>query len=171
MREVDCDRESLDVRFRVRARLRVRIDRRRIRKLCRAIIAIEGVTEPSSLAVAVVDDDEIARLNRAHRQIDQPTDVLSFPLDVPLTVGNHHGLTPAFATPPGHPREIGDIVISYPRVIAQAAEFGHSIERELAYLVAHGLLHILGYDHENDLERRTMRAREETALASSGFTR
>ena len=95
-------------------------------------------------------------------QIDRPTDVLSFA----LADG-----TDEFALPPGVPRELGDVVVSYPRAVAQAEEYGHSVERELAYLVVHGVLHILGHDHELPAEQAAMRAREEAALALVGLAR
>lgn len=114
------------------------------------------------LTVTLVDDEEIREINRQHRQIDRPTDVLSFP----LIDG-----TDAFALPLGVPRELGDVVVSYPRAVAQAEEYGHSVERELAYLVIHGVLHILGHDHEIPSEQAVMRAREEAALAAVGLVR
>ena len=69
---------------------------------------------------------------------------------------------------PARRRELGDVIVSYPRAVAQAEEYGHSVERELAYLVVHGVLHILGHDHEMPDEQAVMRAREEAALAASG---
>ena len=66
---------------------------------------------------------------------------------------------------------LGDVVVSFPRAMEQAREYGHSPERELAYLVAHGVLHVLGYDHEEDADQRRMREREEEALGPLGFTR
>ena len=124
----------------------------------------EGLTGPSAVSISLVDDDEIRRLNRRLRGIDRATDVLSFPL-----VSSAEG--PTFVLPPGAVQELGDIVISYPRALAQAGEYGHSAERELGYLVAHGLLHILGHDHEEAAERALMRAREEAALAAVGLRR
>jgi probable rRNA maturation factor len=76
-----------------------------------------------------------------------------------------------FVLPPDQPANLGDVVVSYPRAIAQAEEFGHSPERELGYLVAHGVLHVLGYDHEEEADRRHMRQREEEALGAIGLTR
>lgn len=122
------------------------------------------MTGRATLSLHLVDDAEIARLNRRHRGIDRPTDVLSFSLVDPC-------VEQSFVLPPGEVRELGDVVISYPRVVSQAAEYGHSVERELAYLMVHGLLHVLGYDHEVESEQRDMRAREEAALAQVGLTR
>jgi probable rRNA maturation factor len=89
--------------------------------------------------------------------------VLSFPLHDPTGM--------RFVVPPGHPVDLGDVVISHARALEQAQQLGHSAERELAYLVAHGVLHILGYDHEEETERHRMRAREEEALQPLGFAR
>ena len=112
------------------------------------------------IALHLVSDDSIQALNAEHRAIDARTDVLSFPI---------HG--DGFVTPPGEPVNLGDVVVSYPRAVEQAAEYGHSVDRELAYLVAHGVLHILGYDHEIDADKGIMRQREEAALEPLGYTR
>jgi probable rRNA maturation factor len=153
---------DLDLRFHVRRKSGARPDRAALRKVCAAALAGEGVTGPVILTLTLVDDDEIRAINREHRRIDRPTDVLSFPL-IDGTDG--------FALPPGAPRELGDVVVSYPRAVAQAEEYGHPVERELAYLVVHGVLHILGHDHEIPAEQAVMRAREEAALAVVGLVR
>ncbi|MBV8717041.1 MAG: rRNA maturation RNase YbeY [Chloroflexi bacterium] len=108
----------------------------------------------------LVGDDSIRALNAEHRGIDSVTDVLSFGL-----------LSTDFVVPMDEPADLGDVVVSYPRAVAQAAEYGHSVDRELAYLVAHGVLHVLGYDHEEESERLRMRQKEEEALQPLGFTR
>jgi probable rRNA maturation factor len=153
---------DLDLRFHVRRKSGARPDRRTLRSVCAAALAGEGVSGPVILTLTLVDDEEIHRINLEHRQIDRPTDVLSFP----LIDG-----TDSFALPPGAPRELGDVVVSYPRALAQAEEYGHSVERELAYLVVHGVLHILGHDHEIPAEQAVMREREEAALAVVGLVR
>jgi probable rRNA maturation factor len=157
---------DLDLRFHVRRRSGARPDRRALRAVCAAALAGEGVTGPVMLTLTIVDDDEIQKVNREHRGIDRPTDVLSFSL-VEMELGGDA----AFALPPGVPRELGDVVVSYPRAVVQAEEYGHSVERELAYLVVHGVLHILGHDHEMPDEQAIMRAREEAALARVGLVR
>jgi probable rRNA maturation factor len=156
---------ALDLRIRVRRATGARPDRGTLRTVCENVLRGEGIHGACLLTVAIVTDEEIHRLNLEHRQVDRPTDVLSFSLvDPTLDVWG-------FVTPPGEPRELGDVVVSYPRVLAQAEEYGHSPARELAYLVAHGLLHILGHDHEEEAERAVMRRREEAALAPVGLTR
>jgi probable rRNA maturation factor len=157
---------DLDLRFHVRRRSGARPNRPALRAACAAAIAGEGVTGPVILTLTLVDDDEIHQINRQHRDVDRPTDVLSFPL-----IAGPDGGTDSFALPPGMPRELGDVVVSYPTAVAQAEEYGHSVERELAYLVIHGELHILGHDHEVPAEQAVMRAREEAALAVVGLFR
>src|SRR5207245_3084599 len=108
-------------------------------------------------------------LNRDYRGVDAPTDVLSFAAeeDAPADAAR-----PAFVLPPDIPRYLGDIAISYEHVVAQAAEYGHSRERELAYLTAHGVLHLLGYDHQlGAAEEAAMRSREEAAMERLGLRR
>ncbi|HVC34255.1 MAG TPA: rRNA maturation RNase YbeY [Chloroflexota bacterium] len=127
------------------------------RVLCGALES-QGIAGPVEISLVVTDDAEIQALNLAYRGKDCPTDVLSFsqaegPVGFPET--------------PGTPRPLGDIVISYDRVRAQASEYGHSERRELAYLAVHGLLHLLGFDHESEPQRETMRRAEEAALAET----
>ena len=139
-----------------------RLDEPRITVLVQSIVARELTdAAPRVITIHLVGDATIRGLNAEHRGIDAATDVLSFPL--------HQG--DAFVIPPGMAVELGDVVVSYPRAVEQAAEFGHSVDRELAYLVAHGVLHVLGYDHEVEAEREAMRQKEEEALTPLGFTR
>jgi len=132
----------------------------------RALVA-EGIAGAIEVTLVITDDEEIRALNDAHRGIDEPTDVLSFPLeDSPLGPPSAGGSEPpGFVTPPDVARHLGDLVVSYPRAEAQAREYGHSVRRELAYLTVHGCLHLLGYDHEDEADREEMRAKEEAALA------
>jgi probable rRNA maturation factor len=114
-----------------------------------------------TIALHLVSDVAIRALNTSYRGIESPTDVLSFPLHDQAE----------FVLPPGETIDLGDVVVSYPRAVEQAQEYDHSVDRELAYLTAHGVLHVLGYDHEDEAERRVMRQKEEEALAPLGFTR
>jgi probable rRNA maturation factor len=115
------------------------------------------------ISLHLVDDQGIRALNAEHRGKDAHTDVLSFPLHDPDGA--------RFVVPPNQPANLGDVVISYPRAQEQAREYGHSVDREIGYLVAHGVLHVLGHDHEDAADRRRMRQREEEALGSLGLTR
>jgi probable rRNA maturation factor len=137
-------------------------DEPRITALVQSILARELPRRGSHIiTVHLVSDATVRALNAEHRGIDAATDVLSFPL----------GQRVDFVLPPGEPIDVGDVVVSYPRAVQQAAEYGHSVDRELAYLVAHGVLHVLGYDHELEAGRRVMRQKEEEALTPLGFTR
>ncbi len=128
-----------------------------------AILHAEGAPGPLEVGVMLADDARLQTLNRVYRAVDQPTDVLSFADD---------GAASPFVGQPGAPRYLGDIAISYQRVLAQAVEYGHSPARELAYLAAHGTLHLLGYDHERGpADEAAMRAREEAAMATLGLAR
>ncbi|MHB1416476.1 MAG: rRNA maturation RNase YbeY [Chloroflexota bacterium] len=124
--------------------------------------SVEGMVE---VILSLVDDEEIRELNARYRQVDAATDVLSFPLQEAAAGAGD------FVQPPDDVLRLGDVVISLPRAEAQAEEYGHSVARELGYLFVHGLLHLLGYDHELEEGRQRMREREEAALAEAGLTR
>ena len=151
------------VEFAVEDTLGASWDRSRIGALVRSLIEPELRRADYRVSLHLVSDETIRALNQEHRGKDAHTDVLSFPLHDP------NGMR--FVLPPGEPVNLGDVVVSYPRAVEQASQFGHSVDRELGYLVAHGVLHLLGYHHEEDAERRVMRRREEEALAPLGFTR
>lgn len=133
--------------------------------VCRTALEMEG-WPGAEVSVVVTDDDEIRALNRTYRGIDSATDVLSFPLEA-----LEPGRPGPGADDTGMPRHLGDIVISGERALAQAAEYGHSARRELAYLAVHGVLHLLGYTHDEESERQRMRQREEAILGSLGIER
>ena len=140
-----------------------------IRKVIRTALASEGVDFPCEVDVLVTNDAEIHALNRELRQVDRATDVLSFPA-FDLTPGALPGaedIDPGTGLTP-----LGDMVLSMEHVVAQAREYGHSKRRELAYLVVHSVLHLLGYDHlDEGPQKRQMRRREEEILAEVGIER
>ena len=121
---------------------------------------LEGETEVS---VSFVNDEEIRQLNNEHRGIDRGTDVLSFALN--------EGEEDSVELIEGMPNLLGDIIISTPRITMQAEEYGHSFERELGFLVVHGFLHLLGYDHLNEQDEKIMFGRQEEILTSYGLVR
>jgi probable rRNA maturation factor len=131
------------------------------RELVRAValraLRAEGLEGEYEVTLTIVPDGRMRELNRDHRGIDSVTDVLSFPLTEPDGAG--------FVLPPAEPTHLGDVVVALAQARRQAADYGHSLERELAYLTAHGILHLLGYDHERETDRQRMRAREEEILA------
>ncbi len=139
-----------------RSRFSRHVDRTYLESLAAAVLIGEGVREPVELSLVITDDKGIRALNRQYRGIDAPTDVLSFSLLPPRG-------EPVQPSADGVLR-LGDIVISYERVLAQAEEFGHSARQEMGLLFVHGLLHILGYDHEQEAAARVMEEREEEYL-------
>ena len=140
-----------------------------LRKAIRTALDQQGVDVPCEVDVYVTGDAGIQELNREMRQVDRPTDVLSFP-EFDLTPGQLPG--PEDADPGTGLVPLGDMVISMEHVAAQAKEYGHSNRRELAYLVVHSVLHLLGYDHlDEGPQKKQMRAREEAILAELGITR
>ena len=140
-----------------------------IRRTIRTALAAEGLTAPCEVDVLLTDDDGIHEINRELRQVDRPTDVLSFP-EFELTPGQLPG--PEDADPGTGLVPLGDMVISWEHVTAQAKEYGHSNRRELAYLVVHSVLHLLGYDHlDEGPQKKQMRAGEEAILAELGIGR
>ena len=140
-----------------------------IRRTIRTALAAEGITAPCEVDVLLTDDDGIHEINRELRQVDRPTDVLSFP-EFELTPGQLPG--PEDADPGTGLIPLGDMVLSMERVAAQAKEYGHSKRRELSYLVTHSVLHLLGYDHLDEGPMKAqMRAREEAIMALLGLER
>ncbi len=132
-----------------------------IRKACYATLKMEGFSQAAEVDVTLVNDDEIRAINLKFRNIDSATDVLSFPL----------GENGEFDTnPETNALMLGDIVISIDHAFSQANLYGHGIEREIAFLTVHSMLHLLGYDHVNGgLEQTIMREKEESVLEALGL--
>lgn len=134
-----------------------------IRRCCHAVLQLENFSGSAEVDVSLVDNKQIHRINLEQRQIDAPTDVLSFPLGE----NGQYDTNPATGA-----SMLGDIVISMERAQAQAEEYGHSFQREVGYLTVHSMLHLLGYDHVNGgLEAVRMREREEAVMQSIGLPR
>ena len=120
-----------------------------IEKSVSAVLKVEELDENVEVSVSFVGDKEIRELNRDYRGVDKSTDVLSFPIDDEFILDN---------------RILGDVIINTRRVMEQAEELGHSNEREFSYLTVHSILHLLGYDHMEDEDKRQMREREKLAM-------
>ena len=140
-----------------------------IRKVIRTALAAEGVDFPCEVDVRVTSDAGIHEINLEMRGVDRPTDVLSFPA-FDLRPGELPGEEDADVATGLVP--LGDMCLSLERVQAQAKEYGHSNRRELAYLVVHSVLHLLGYDHlDEGPQKAQMRAREDAILEELGISR
>ena len=134
-----------------------------VRRCCNAVLRQENFEGSAEISVTFVNNEQIHKLNLEHRNIDRETDVLSFPLGENGVYDINHD-TGA--------KMLGDIVISIEKAFAQAEEYGHPLQREIAFLTVHSLLHLLGYDHENGgLEAVHMREKEESVLTQLGLKR
>ena len=137
-----------------------------IKKCIAKTLADENVSVPCEINVLVTDDNGIQAINKASRDLDKPTDVLSFPM-FDLEAGNPPADWQEYIDPETGLCPLGDMVISLERAISQAKEFGHSTRREVGYLTIHSMLHLLGYDHLDEAEQKAqMRSREEAIAAS-----
>ena len=134
-----------------------------IRRSCNAVLEYEHFDGPAEISVTFVDNARIHELNKEYRDKDSATDVLSFPLgqDGQYDVDEDNGC-----------KILGDIVMSMERAMEQAELYGHSLQREVAYLTVHSMLHLLGYDHETSgMEAVRMREKEEAVLVQLGLPR
>lgn len=131
-----------------------------------AVLDQEHCPYEAQISLVLTDDEQIQATNRVFRQIDRPTDVLSFPMVDFSSPADYSILEEDDSL--FHPETgellLGDIMISIPRVIAQADEYGHSTRREYAFLIAHSMLHLLGYDHMEEDERKVMEEKQKHIL-------
>jgi len=116
----------------------------------------------AAVDVTIVTDPDIRALNQAHRHMDKVTDVLSFPM-INFELGE--------TVPPTGDYFLGDIVFSYDQAVAQASDYGHSLEREMGFFVAHSMLHLLGYDHLTPADEAVMMSKQEAILTAVGLVR
>lgn len=137
-----------------------------IKRVIEACIDYEECPYEAEVSVLFTDDKEIRQINKEQRNIDAPTDVLSFPVNEYDTPGDFSRLEEDFGS--FHPETgellLGDIVISIDRAKLQAEEYGHSIEREIAFLTAHSMFHLFGYDHMEENERIRMEEKQNNVL-------
>ncbi len=151
--------------------LRQPIIARIITKCVEAVMAAERVTAPVEINVLISNDKGIHAINKASRNIDKATDVLSFPMFT-LEAGNPPADWDEYLDPETGRCPLGDMCISLERAAQQAERFGHSLKREVGYLTIHSMLHLLGYDHlDEGAQKRQMRAREEAIAKSVGIQR
>lgn len=142
-----------------------------IRVAIDASLAEEGVETPVQLSVSIVSEEEIQQLNADFRQIDRVTDVLSFPLLEYGKLSPAEEIKTSEVDPDTGEVCLGDIVICYPVAVRQAAEYGHSTEREMGFLTVHSMLHLMGYDHMEAEEERQMIEKQEKILEGIGLAR
>jgi probable rRNA maturation factor len=146
-----------NIAIQVAPRFRANVNKGSLRRVATEVLSQEGVKEETELSLIITDDEAIRKLNRRFRGVDAPTDVLAFGA----------GAEEHFVMAPEGPPYLGDVVISCQRAVAQAEELGHTVGEELKLLVIHGILHLLGYDHQGEADARKMRKKEEQIMSGS----
>jgi probable rRNA maturation factor len=136
-----------------------KVDANALHRLAIGVLKAEGRLGPLEMGVVVTTDDEVHTLNKAYLGHDYETDVLSFGMES----------EEEFVTPAERAEYLGDIVISYQRAAEQGPEYGHTAEQEVATLLIHGILHLLGYDDQDDESRERMHARQDSLMRNSEF--
>lgn len=134
------------------------VSRQWLRQAVKLTLVHTGISSQVELGLVIAGDDTVHELNRAYRSVDRTTDVIAFSLSEQRTDAQ------PFVTPPDNVMHLGEVIVSYPQAKRQAEEQRHPLERELALLVAHGVLHLLGYDHELPEQEQKMRAMEARVL-------
>lgn len=145
-----------------------------IHNVIEAAMDYEKCPYEAEINIVLTDNDSIREINREYRQIDAPTDVLSFPAVDYAQPADFDALEEEsfdYFNPDTGELMLGDIVISIDKVLAQAEEYGHSQERELGFLVAHSMLHLFGYDHMEEKERAVMEQKQREILEGMGLSR
>jgi len=140
------------------------VDAQWLERIVTMVLLRESQPPNRGLTLVITDDDRIRELNRLYRDVDEPTDVLSFPAEEHPQAQVGAPEEPAFITPEDIDPYLGDVIISYPTAQVQALAQEHPLERELALLVIHGCLHLLGYDHAEEQERARMWQRQDEIL-------
>lgn len=145
--------------------------RQLLQRVMEQVLADEGIEMEVTVGVTLVEPARIQEINRDFRRVDSVTDVLSFPMIDGMLAEASPAALLGCVDPETGALELGDLVICPARAAEQAQDYGHSLQRELGYLCAHGMLHLLGYDHEDEDERAVMRQKEEKALAALSLSR
>lgn len=127
-----------------------------VRRAAEVVLDSEGMNVPLEVGIVIADDETVRKLNNRYRGLDETTDVLSFS----FLEGTEEEVVP-----PNELMNLGEVIVSYPQAERQAAEANHPVEQEISLLIIHGVLHLLGYDHEKRGERQRMRSAEGRALS------
>jgi probable rRNA maturation factor len=148
---------SHEINIDIKPLYRKRLTQKWLREVVAITLSTQKINRPVELSLIVTSDEEVHKLNREYRGIDATTDVISFAL-------SENVADTEFVTPPDRISRLGEVIISYPQAVSQARENKQTIKAELAWLVVHGLLHLLGYDHQDDASEAIMRKREDKIL-------
>jgi probable rRNA maturation factor len=134
------------------------VDEEWAKRVAQQVLVAESVAPPYEISLVFTNPETVQRLNRDYRGVDEPTDVIAFYM-LPQKENS-----PTFVLPPDGITRLGEVIISYPKAVEQSREQGHSVDKELALLIIHGILHLLGYDHQQTEEEKRMREREQELL-------
>jgi probable rRNA maturation factor len=132
-----------------------------LQNVAEQVLVAQATGDNVELGLVIADEERVRELNRSYRGRDEPTDVLAF--SAVEEIGQE---LPPFVAPPDGVVHLGEVIIAYPQAVVQAEEHQHSVKKEIAILIIHGVLHLLGYDHDKPEPERQMRAREEEILTS-----
>jgi probable rRNA maturation factor len=138
------------------------VDKSWLENMVGKVLQAERITSSAEMGLLITDSQTVQKLNRIYRDEDQPTDVLAFQ----MTPDKNQEPEARFIGPPDGIKHLGEVVISYPQAAKQAQECGRDVMQELALLIVHGVLHLLGYDHETLEDEKKMRDRESEILSS-----
>ena len=151
----------MEIGVQIEGKLRIDLEESWLRQVVEETLAIQDFGSEVELGLVITDDETVRELNRKYRGVDEPTDVLSFAL-----LEKDDSAT--FIIPPDGILHLGEVIISYPQAARQAEENGHPIKQEMALLVVHGVLHLLGYEHDEPAREQEMRSLEERILSQLG---
>jgi probable rRNA maturation factor len=152
----------MEINIIVEDEFKKKVTKRRLKGIVKSVLTAEKQGNKIELGVMITSQEKIHELNRTYRNVDRPTDVLSFFM-IPETESANTGL---FVTPPDNIAHLGEVIISYPQAVVQAKENKHPVSEEIKILLVHGVLHLLGYDHEKPEDEERMKPREEAVLKS-----
>jgi probable rRNA maturation factor len=142
----------------IEAEFRSLLDESWVRRIAQTVLKAEGLAAPYEVSLVFTDSGTVQRLNRDYRVVDEPTDVLAFCM-LPVQEADS-----SFALPPDGVTRLGEVIVSYPQAVEQAKDHRHSLEKELALLIVHGILHLLGWDHAQPQQEGKMRKQEKKLL-------
>lgn len=136
-----------------------------LQDIVQRVLCSQGLDSRTEVDLVIADQGKVQALNRQYLGRDRPTDVIAFS----LRANDDQGQEPSFVLPPDGVTRLGEVIISYPQAVTQAGELGHSVKKEVAILIIHGVLHLLGYrDDEPELKRRMMAKQDEILSAIEG---
>jgi probable rRNA maturation factor len=137
------------------------VKREWLRRVAEKVLTAESADSAAEVGLMITGQERVHELNRQYLGEDRPTDVLAFPMQPATETAGR----PPFIAPPDGIRHLGEVIISYPQAVTQAAEHQHPVKKEIALLIIHGILHLLGYDHDVPEAERQMRAKEAKILS------